>query len=213
MAESLNNLHGVLKARGDLEAAEMVARQVLAMRRRLLGDQHPDTVQSIDNLAVTLAVRKDYRAAEPLTREAVAGYENLVGPNHPDLAIALKNRSVVLSALGDHAGAEACLDRAWRIRRVSLAPDDARTFNTARLLAEAQMALRNFERAEETLEHARDDAEAALEPDHPVLRAVLEDLVRLYETWGKPERVAGLRARLQSTSSSRVTRVEQPASR
>ena len=91
MAESLNNQALLLRARGDLEAAEDGARRVLAIRRRLLGDAHPDTVQALDNVGVILASRGDYPAAEPLMREAVAGYRESLGEDHPDLAISLSN--------------------------------------------------------------------------------------------------------------------------
>ena len=41
----MNNLAGVLQARGKVDEAEPLCRQVLEARRRALGAEHPDTLQ------------------------------------------------------------------------------------------------------------------------------------------------------------------------
>jgi Flp pilus assembly protein TadD len=51
---SRNNLATVLRDLGRLEEAEVEHRAVLEIRRRVLGEEHPDTLTSRNNLASVL---------------------------------------------------------------------------------------------------------------------------------------------------------------
>ena len=51
---SMNNLGGLLHAKGDLAAAEPLLRDALEGRCEVLGDRHPDTITSVNNLDVLL---------------------------------------------------------------------------------------------------------------------------------------------------------------
>ena len=52
---SMNNLGALLKAKGDLAAAELLCREVLEGQRETLGSRHPSTLYSIHNLGVLLS--------------------------------------------------------------------------------------------------------------------------------------------------------------
>ena len=56
---------------GDYAAAAPLPREALAIRRIVLGDDHPDAISSLNNLAFVLTQLGDYAAAEPLVREAL----------------------------------------------------------------------------------------------------------------------------------------------
>ena len=66
--------------------AEQLSREVLADRRRLLGEDHPDTLTSRATLAC-LAARQGRRAeAEELYRQVIADRTRVLGASHPDTA-------------------------------------------------------------------------------------------------------------------------------
>ena len=65
------NLGLLLKAKGDLAAAEPLCHEALEVRRETLGDRHPHTLASISNLGALLQAKGDLAAAEPLCREAL----------------------------------------------------------------------------------------------------------------------------------------------
>jgi Tetratricopeptide repeat len=68
--------------------AEQLSREVLADRRRLLGEDHPDTLTSRATLA-RLAARQGRRAeAEELYRQVIADRTRVLGGHHPDTAAA-----------------------------------------------------------------------------------------------------------------------------
>ncbi len=53
------------------------------MRARLLGEEHPDVVQSIHDLAFLYYAQGRYSEAEPLCKEALAIAERVLGVDHP----------------------------------------------------------------------------------------------------------------------------------
>ena len=78
--------------------AEQLTREVLADRRRLLGDDHPDTLTSRATLACLAWLRQSRRAeAEELYRQVIADRTRVLGANHPDTA-AVRNELAQLTA-------------------------------------------------------------------------------------------------------------------
>ena len=66
--------------------AEQLTREVLADRRRLLGEDHPDTLTSRATLA-RLAARQGRRGeAEELYLQVIADRTRVLGSGHPDTA-------------------------------------------------------------------------------------------------------------------------------
>ena len=51
--------------------AEPLYREALEMKRKLLGDAHPELAAGLNNLAFVLETRGDYRGAEKAYRESL----------------------------------------------------------------------------------------------------------------------------------------------
>src|SRR5207248_10231354 len=68
-----------LWAQGRLIAARKLEEQVVERRRRLLGEQHPDTLKAIGKLAVTLAAQGNLDEARRLQEAVVSGRRALFG--------------------------------------------------------------------------------------------------------------------------------------
>ena len=83
----INHIGALLKAKGDLGAAEPLLRQALEGRREILGNRHPSTLSSIYHLGSLLEAKGDLAATEPLYREA------LEGQRHRPSAIGIRTRS------------------------------------------------------------------------------------------------------------------------
>ncbi len=63
--------------------AEPMYQQALALRKRLLGDKHPDVADSLNNLAALYKFTRRYSEAEPLFQQALAICEHTLGVSHP----------------------------------------------------------------------------------------------------------------------------------
>ncbi|MEG3440445.1 tetratricopeptide repeat protein, partial [Pannus brasiliensis CCIBt3594] len=82
----LNNLAYLYRETGRYGEAEPLYRQALEMRKRLLGEEHPDVATSLNNLAYLYRETGRYGEAEPLYRQALEMGKRLLGEEHPSVA-------------------------------------------------------------------------------------------------------------------------------
>ncbi len=68
---SLNQLADLLFSQGRIDEVEPLDRKTLEIRRRVLGEDHPDTQRSLNGLAATLHNRGRYDEAAPLFQEGL----------------------------------------------------------------------------------------------------------------------------------------------
>jgi hypothetical protein len=87
--------------RGQYPQAVTLQEEALAGRRRVLGDDHPDTLLSMSNLAVVLAVMGDLTAARELQEETVSAYRRVLGDHHPDTLRSMSNLAAIRRQLGE----------------------------------------------------------------------------------------------------------------
>ena len=74
--------------------------QALADRERVLGPDHPDTLDSRDNLALAYQAAGRTDEAIPLHEQALAAYERVLGPDHPDTLTSRNNLANAYRAAG-----------------------------------------------------------------------------------------------------------------
>ena len=99
---------------GKYAEAEPLHRSALAIRRKALGEDHPDTATGYNNLAANLNAQGKYAEAEPLYRRALAIRLKALGEDHPDTATSYNNLAANLHAQGKYAEAEPLHRRPWR---------------------------------------------------------------------------------------------------
>ncbi len=116
LARDLHNLASTLQSRGKHAEAELVLRESLDLRRKLLGDEHPDIAASLNNLAWLLHDKQRLEEAEPLYREALAIQRKVYGREHPAIAATLNNLGVLLDRRHLLADSEPLLREALAMR-------------------------------------------------------------------------------------------------
>ena len=79
--------------------------EVLAVRRRTLGDEHPDTIDSIINLALQYNEMGNCDSALPLGREAVGAARRTLGDEHAHTLVAISCLGAVHTSLRQFAEA------------------------------------------------------------------------------------------------------------
>jgi hypothetical protein len=90
-----------LRALGETQAARDLDEDTLARRRRVLGDNHPCTLDSACNLAADLRALGETQAARDLDEDTLARRRRVLGDNHPCTLDSACNLAADLRALGE----------------------------------------------------------------------------------------------------------------
>jgi tetratricopeptide (TPR) repeat protein len=97
--------------------------ELLAMRRRLLPEDHPDIAATLVDIADCRKKQGEYGKAVLLYEEALAMRRRLLSDDHPDVGRTTATTGLALRAVGDCAGAVRHLEEALAILSRSLPPN------------------------------------------------------------------------------------------
>ena len=106
VAQTLNDLGVLERARGNLARAESLLVESLAMRRRLLGNDDKDVAVTLVELGRVLRERGRSTEAEAPLREALAIRQKIFGDEHRETATSKNDLGLLLWERGDLAAAE-----------------------------------------------------------------------------------------------------------
>lgn len=109
--------------RGNPARARSLFERALSLRRAVLGDDHPDTLDSAGNLAAGLHVLGQYDAARQLNEDALLRCRRVLGEDHPHTLHAAYGLATDLRALG-HLEQARQLDEDTLTRRRHILGDD-----------------------------------------------------------------------------------------
>ncbi len=184
-ADDLNKGVIELYRAGKFAQAVPLAQQVLAIREKALGPEHPDVALALNNLAGLYDDQGRYAEAEPLYKRALAIYEKALGPDHPDVALALNNLAALYDKQGRTAEAEPLHKRALAVFEKALGPDHRDVATALNSLASLYDDQGRYAEAEPLLKRALAIYEKALGPDHPDVALSLNNLAALYDDQGR----------------------------
>ena len=138
----------------DETAAERCARQerLLEERRRVLGEEHPDTLTAMLDLADCLWAQGRLLAARKLEEQVVAGRRRLLGEDHFDTLKATGKLAVTMAAQGELAAARELQERVVNGMRSLYGDCGLETLRSINNLAGTVSAQGDFETARELLE-------------------------------------------------------------
>src|SRR2546423_15634517 len=78
------------------QAAEM-KKEVVEKRRRILGEEHPDTISAMNNLANTLGKQDQLDEGVAMLKEVVEKRRRILGEEHPDTKVAVRNLGILVN--------------------------------------------------------------------------------------------------------------------
>ena len=109
--------------------------RALAIDRKLLGSEHPETATTLANLAGLYLDAGRVDEALKAATAALAALENALGPDHPRIASAASMLAFCWRAKGDRARAEKLYRRALAIDEKAFGPSHPDTINDIQTLA------------------------------------------------------------------------------
>ncbi len=180
---------------GRHRAADSLMRASLAIRRRLLGDEHPETVRSLLGLADLARGRADLDSALAFGERAVSVLERRSRPNDSRLADALIGLANSVRATGDVARSRALIERSLAL----LAGEGAgESLRYAEALGHFGLLLKDLGRLDEaldTLGRARSILVARLGGERSEVAAILNSMGTVQRRAGRLEAADSLYSR------------------
>ncbi|GAB1317573.1 Violaceus kinesin [Madurella fahalii] len=134
--------------RGRWREKESVDERAYKLRREVLGERHPDTIQSMANLAVTYRAQGRYKEAEPMGVKVLELRREVLGERHPDTIRSMANLAVTYHAQGRYKEAEPMGVKALELRREVLGERHPDTIRSMANLAATYHAQGRYKEAE-----------------------------------------------------------------
>jgi serine/threonine-protein kinase len=167
VASSLYSLNQVFEKKGDLEKSEALARQSLAMNRKLGGDDSLETAVSHCSLGHILQLKGELTAAEQSFQRCLQIRIARLGRDSEWVAPPLDNLGLIAQRRNDYARAEALLREALQIVRRTLGDDHPRYIQYLKHLAEAMYDKGDLRAAEDLSRQSLELHRRVLGPEHP----------------------------------------------
>ena len=139
----MHNLAISYYAAGRRDEALKLREEVLALSRKVLGPEHPDTLMAMNNLANSYddAGRRD--EALKLREEVLALRRKVIGPEHPDTLVAMNNLANSYDEAGRRDEALKMREEVLALRRKVIGPEHPDTLLAMHNLANSYDARRS----------------------------------------------------------------------
>ncbi len=162
-----NSLAADLRALGEYRRARELDEDTLTRRKRLLGEDHPNTLVSANNLALDHSSLGEPQRARELNEDTLAHRRRILGDDHHHTLSSASNLAIDLRTLGEHERARELDEDTLARRRRVLGEDHPTTFISASNLAVDLTNLGEHERARELDEDTLTRRKRVLGEDHP----------------------------------------------
>ncbi len=192
LSRVLSNLAGVRISQGAYQDAAALARESLALERRLYGEQHEETATTLRRLGLALKEMGELTEAEGFVRESVAMRRRLF--REPDAALveSVNQLATLLHERGEYDAAEALFRENLEIAR-ALPGDRYPGLPSAMASLAAVLGTKgDLTAAESLLREALGLWRERLGNDHPDLALYLRSLATTVRRRGRHEEAAAL---------------------
>jgi len=185
LSYSLHNLAYLYNSQGRYSEAEPLYLQALELRKRLLGDEHPDVATSLNNLASLYYSQGRYSEAEPLYLQALELRKRLLGDEHPDVATSLNNLANLYNSQGRYSEAEPLYLQALELTKRLLGDEHPNVAASLHNLANLYNSQGRYSEAEPLYLQALELRKRLLGDEHPDVATSLNNLASLYYSQGR----------------------------
>ena len=198
---ALHILANAYAAQGKYAQSETLYDQALELSRRVRGNEHADTLAMLSNYAALYQRWGKYAQAESLAAEALSGRRKVLGPDNEDTVLAAADLAFAYQSEGKCVESEPLARESFDFYRKKR-PDDWLRFRSESLMGASLAGQKRYAEAEALLlegyegmaaRRVRIPAPHAYNLDH-----ARDWIVRLYESWGKPDRAAEWRTKIST---------------
>ena len=175
------------KRKGYYLTAEKMIRKALDEEEKVLGLEHPETLNSVSDLVSVVRSQGNYELAEEMGRRALEGREKALGPDHNDTMFSVGKLAFVLYRQRKYEEAEEMSRRTLRYYEKIMGTEDPRTLDSVCNLASILKSQGKYEMAERMFRRALEGSEKVLGLEDPETLTCVSDLARLLRDQGNYE--------------------------
>ncbi len=180
-AELRGVIGDVYRKLGLYDQAEGLLEQTLEQRRKVVGTDHPDTLQSMGSLANLYADQGRYDEAEALYVETLSIKKRVLGRDHPDTLKTMNNLAILYKQQGRYDEAIPLYLETLEIKKRVLGDDHLSTLTSMNNLATVYKRQGRYDEAEPLYLEAFKAQKRALGVDHPDTLLSMNNLAILYK--------------------------------
>ncbi|HVI03844.1 MAG TPA: serine/threonine-protein kinase [Enhygromyxa sp.] len=170
---------------GNFERAKAEVGQALALRREILGPEHPNAILTVGALAVVHYMAKEYDQAAALYEQQVTLAERTLGPEHPKFAAILDQYALTLMETDRLEQSETVLRRSLAILERSVGPNHITVANALMNLGIVEMKLGRWEEGRTMLERAEQVIHESHGPESQQMGVLLGNIAKAQRRTGQ----------------------------
>jgi len=200
----MNGLADLYRNVGNLKEAEKLFAQALDASGRGLGPEHPQALESMAGLAQTYADERRYADADRLFSKVLETRHRVLGADHPDsLAVAVSLGRLRIRRQ-QYSEAEPLIREALGIYQRT-DPESWDRYHCQNVLGASLVGQKRYSEAEPLLIAGYEgmfQKQDRTADERSAIAEAGDRIVQLYLEWGKPERAAQWRSKLQTARAA-----------
>jgi tetratricopeptide (TPR) repeat protein/tRNA A-37 threonylcarbamoyl transferase component Bud32 len=178
----IGNTYGAI---GKYDEAETHFTEALAINRRILGDEHPETLNSINNMGVLLQDQGKYDEAEVYFRKVLESSRHALGDEHRDTLRSINNMGAILNAQGKYDEAETHFTEALAINRRILGDEHPSTLGSINNMGGLLWSQGKYDEAKPYFAEALETRRRILGNENPNTLTSINNMGALLKNQGK----------------------------
>ena len=175
----------LLDEQGYSNEAEKLEIQVLNARKKILGEDHPETILAMENLASTYSNLGKYTEAEKAQIQVLDAKNKIVGEEHPDTLIAMGGLASIYSHQGKYTKAEELEIQVLYASQEILGEEHPKTISAMENLASTYTNLGKYTEAEKMQIQVLNATNKFVGEEHPDTLTAMGGLASIYSHLGK----------------------------
>jgi tetratricopeptide (TPR) repeat protein len=205
----LHNMAGYFNYKGEWKEAEELWVQVMEIRKRVLGAEHPDTLTGIGNLALTYWNQGRWKEAEDLEVQVMEIRKRVLGAEHPDTLTNISNLALIYQKQGRWKEAEELQVQEMEISKRVLGAEHLDTLTSIGNLALTYSNQGRWKEAEELQVQVMEIRKRVLGAEHPGTLTSIGNLALTYWNQGRWKEAEELQVQVMEIRK-RVLGAEHP---
>jgi tetratricopeptide (TPR) repeat protein len=181
----LFNVAECFRISGKYKEAEQMYQQALELIGKVLGPEHPSTLNSMNNLALVLDSQGKHEEAEQMHRQTLELEEKVLGQEHPSTLSSMNNLALVLDSQGKNKEAERIHRQTLELKEKVLGLEHPSTLDSMNNLALVLHSQGKHEEAERIHRQTLELREKVLGLEHPSTLSSMNNLALVLRSQGK----------------------------